>query len=88
MELSWVHTKLSQQQVVGEDTDHGWTSDDEDTDHGWTSDGEDTDHGWASVGEDIDHGWTSDGVLTDRNQERQFGMHPLSLSINIILFII
>jgi len=24
--MSWVHPKLSQQQVVGEDTDHGWAS--------------------------------------------------------------
>jgi len=28
------------------------------------------------VGEDTDHGRASVGVLTDRNQERQFGMHP------------
>ena len=31
------------------------------------------------VGEDTDHGQASIGVLTDRNQERQFGMHPYNL---------
>ena len=30
------------------------------------------------VGEGIEHGWASVGVLTDQNQERQFGIHPRS----------
>jgi len=35
-----------------------------------------------AVGEDTDHGWASVGVLTNRNQERQFGMHPFYLPFN------
>ena len=32
------------------------------------------------VGEDTDHGRASVGVLTDRNQERKFGMHPKTVN--------
>jgi hypothetical protein len=33
------------------------------------------------VGEDTDHGPASVGVLTDRNQERQFGIHPSQIPL-------
>jgi len=37
-----------------------------------------------AVGENTDHGWASVSVLTHRNQERQFGMHPLQKLLTVL----